>query len=177
MKVQSAGINSKLAWDVLFVASLLAIAIASWLGFVVKAAKPEMPLNTHGKLLVLQKTTKQQEGKIEEAKADIARRTWTDSPEGISSKVLEVCNRECAQHQLRVTRFRVTNPIVAPLLLEIPFTLVVEGKFLDVMALVRSFEKPDSKIALSELRVNRANNSKGVNASLSLAAFANKETK
>ena len=164
-------------WDGLLGVSLAAIVAIAAIGLLSRPQKSAPPTNNHGKLIAIQSATSDLEDKLEEAQQTIAARTWKMSPEAIGSNVLADCNVLCEKHHLTITRFRVATPIAAPNLIEAPLTLVVEGAFLDVMALVKSLEGPDSKVAVSELRVNRSNNATTVSANMSLTAFIYKEAK
>lgn len=99
-------------------------------------------------------------------------RMWAMAPEALASTVLDQMTALTQKNHLQLTEFRTEKLLEVALLKEETFSSVVEGRFVDVMTLLKSLEAPDSKLVVNVLQFSSSDNhSDRITANLSLAGF------
>lgn len=159
------------AWDAILVISLLSLLFSAWLIYSAPKPTAKKTNNTRTSWELLQKETVKLEASLTEAEDRIKDRTWDVTAEIFGSRVLDQLTHEADKNHLQLSGFRVGKPIVASILLEAPFTVIIKGSFMDVVKFLGGLEDPDSKIAVSQLRIVSDGAADHVTATLGLTGF------
>ena len=161
-------------WDALFVLSLVAILAAGWFAFL----RPHPSAGTadpSGGLAGLTSETREIKDRASRAEQRVQARTWDASPAMFGSQILDSLNKLATASHLQLAGIRVGKPLRAASLTEVPLFVNVEGRFMDVMDMVRAIEMPDSKIAVDQLEISATSNTDHVTATLSVTGFLRQE--
>lgn len=90
------------------------------------------------------------------AQAAIAGTLWTVGPDEVSPQALSIVSGLAAKNHLKVIAFRPQKPVDVQGMTSIPFSLSVDGAYLDALKLVKDIETTDTKLAVSLVQVNSA---------------------
>lgn len=118
--------------------------------------------------------------RIEERSAEVeekqAKGLWTGNPEKIGAAVLSRINREAGAAKVKLIAFRPQRVEQDADLQHVPFLVLVEGPYPEVLQFVRSLETPEGKIAVHLLQFSSSDGTTDrVNASIGLTAFTHLE--
>jgi hypothetical protein len=176
-----ASLNPKIdsGWDVLLGLSLVGALVAAYFAFV--PAKPRASTTA-----VSQKSLKDAERahrlcvtQAGKATSEVKRRTWDANPEGLGARMMEKLNAIAETHRVQLANFQAGRPVESAALVQTPFVVTLQGSFSDVMRTIRSIENPDSRIAVSAIKLEPAKTvgsaANTVSTTLNLTAFLYKE--
>jgi len=163
-------------WNVLLAISVAGILVAGWFAFYHPNPSAAKQADTSETLKGLNSETKSIESKAAIAEQRIKARTWDVGQEMFGSQILDSLTKLAEGHGLQLTSVRIGKPLTAASLKEIPLFVNVQGKFMDVMAMVAALEDPDSKIALGQLDISTSSNGDVVSATISMTGFINQES-
>jgi hypothetical protein len=169
--------RGSVGWDSLLVLSLVGALLASWFVFAQPTPHPVPRTPPGSSLKEIDDSTRSLENAAFLGEEAIQARTWNLSAETLASEVLSRLTHLAETHHLQVSRFRSGKVISAPGLQEVPFVVVFEGAFMDVMAAVEDLERPESKVAVSQLSIASRSEPGQVTATLALTGFLAKEVK
>jgi len=164
-------------WDSLLALSLIGVLIASWFAFVQPSAHPVARTQPGSSIREIDDTTRSLEDAASAGEDAVLARTWNASAESLASQILSRLNRLAETQHLHVNGFHSGRVISAPGLLEVPCVFVLDGAFMDVMAAVQELERPESKLAISQLKIASTSNPGQVTATLALTGFLVREVK
>jgi hypothetical protein len=169
--------NPEAVWNGLLAVSLVAILTFAGLLFI----QPKPRLSASGGSISSLRNAENETTRLEalaaEADAKIQNRTWDVSIELFGSQILDTLTRLADRNHLKLAGFTLGKPIAATTLQEAPCFVSIEGAFMDVMAMVKTLEQPESKIAVSQLKMIAGTGTDHVTASLALTGFLYKEAK
>lgn len=169
--------RGSVGWDSLLALSLIGAMVASWFAFV-QPTPNSVPRTVPGSSLKeIEDSTRSLEQAASLSEGAVQARTWNLTAETLASQVLTRLTRVAETHHLQVNGFHSGRAIPAANLLEVPFVFVLDGAFMDVMAAVKELERPESKLAVSQLKISSTGDPGQVTATLALTGFLAKETK
>lgn len=107
-----------------------------------------------------------------EAEKEVNGMVWTISVEELGPTALGAVNKMIDPKKLKVTSFRPQRALPVKGLTMVPYTLSVEGSFLDVVSLARNIDKDPNKMSVTMLQISSADaNTDKVAATINLTAF------
>lgn len=164
-------------WDSLLVLSVIGALLASWFAFVQPSPQPVARTQTGNSIKEVDDTTRSLESAASAAEEAVLARTWSGSAESLASRILSRINRLADTHHLEVNGFHSGRAISAADLLEVPCVFVLDGAFMDVMAAVQELERPESRLAIGQLRIASTSDPGQMTATLALTGFLVREVK
>ncbi len=162
-------------WNLLLAFSLAGILVAGWFAFLQPKPHRFASGSRQPSVAAIEAETREIEAKASEGGKRLSDRTWDVGPELFGSQLLDKTTAIAGKCHLRLTNFRVGKTFAAAGLRETPVTVVVDGGFMDVMAFMAALEKPDSKIAVSQLDLSASGIQDQVSATVSIAGFLSQE--
>ncbi len=85
--------------------------------------------------------------------ADIDPMLWDGTAEQVGPRALSTVTKLAQTRHLKIIAFRPQKPVDAEGLVQIPFSISVEGAYPDTMRLVKDLETSNSKLAVSLVQV------------------------
>jgi len=158
-------------WNVLLAISLLGLAVAAWFAFLVPKPYALTQPDASAVLKGIEASTKEAESKSSAAQEALGARIWDVNAEVLSSQIQETVTHLCEKNHSILAAFRPGKVIPAVSLIEVPFGIVVEGGFPDLMAVLKSLDDPESKVAVSQVQIASNNGSDQVRATIAVTAF------
>lgn len=160
-------------WNGVIVASLLIAVTAFALNFAMP--KPGLKLSPT-------KRVEREEGakgdakawqaKLEEARATIDARVWTEEVDAIQTKAMALASKLAQDAKVSLNAFRPQKSSENGGLLVIPFLISLEGPYPNVVRLLESLETPANKIAVNLVQLTSADGaSDTVTATVGVLAF------
>ena len=158
-------------WDLLLLLSIVAIVVACGLLFLqtkpAPSTKKSHEKNLHETILNAEKTEQAATASFKKLKD----RTWDINAEVLGSQLLNKLTDLAEKNHLKVDRFSMGSTLPAANLQEARFNVTLEGAFMDVMAVVKTLELPESKVVLNDLKIAASSGSDHVSTSMSLTGF------
>ncbi|MCW5942975.1 MAG: hypothetical protein KIS66_12130 [Fimbriimonadaceae bacterium] len=160
------------AWNVVSVIAIVAIVALFWM-----ALHP--PSANVGNLKEVRKARREDRSTAEKAsekakqiETSLASLTWKGSADEIGPQALGTVTRLAQAAQVTATAFRPQRIQDDGGLPQMAFLVTVEGRYPNVVSLLRNLEKPETKMAVTLLQMASADASNDmVNATIGLTAF------
>lgn len=162
-------------WNVLLVLSLLSIPVAAVYGFA-KPAEPASGTKLRNDVRKAATATRLADDRADAARRNIRSQTSDTDPATLATATLDRLTQLADKHKLQLTDFRSEKTADLPGMKQAPFTVIVDGRFPDVVDFVASLERPDSKLAVALLEIAASDKAPGrVTATLGLNGYLFKE--
>ena len=158
-------------WLALLAASVPIAAGAGWMGFVASSAPDESRV-LNSKISGARADTTRASATAEHLADDVAASEWKGEGQNLETSVLDAVAGMVAGHGVQLADFRSSKPLSLARLREAPFLVVLRGSFTDVAAVLRSFESPKSKLAVTMVEISPEQKGAGsVTATIGLIAL------
>lgn len=157
-------------WNLLFGASLVAIAITIWYGFL--RPQPVGASSWKHTMDDVTSRTRNANNVADSNLVDVNRRTWDVDQQNLGSRILARLNGLAEKHQLQLSNFRTEHTTSLASLTNAPFVVVVDGSYPDLLAFVNGLESSDSRLAVNMVQITASDASPGnVTATLGLVGY------
>lgn len=104
--------------------------------------------------------------------AEVEQLTYTGIPDSITPRILEQVNQIAKTNNVNVKSFRPQRVEAGDGIVRLPYILLVDGKFTDVVSFVRTADEPSTLFSVNLLQTAAADGqSDRVNATIGLVAF------
>jgi hypothetical protein len=167
--------SQDLVWNVLLGIALVAIVALVVVGFYLPKAAGSKHQRSEGDRLA---DAAMREGEAtHRLREHLRQKTWNMSPEAMPTSALDLMTQMARADHLELSEFRTQRVLDLVGLRQVQFSAVLEGRYVDVMSLLKALEAPESKLMVDVLQLSAADShSDRVAANLSLAGFLLKET-
>ncbi len=166
-------------WDLLLGVSLVVIVGAGYYAFSAPKPVAGRAAADEKSLRDVERGNRTANVLAKQTEETLKRQTWDVPPETLGAQMMSKLTAIADQHHVQVSSFFVGKPIKAPSLIQTPFVVTIQGTFQDVLHTVQAIENPDSKIAVSGLKLEPAKTlgtqANTVSTTLNLTAFLYKE--
>lgn len=109
---------------------------------------------------------------VDTARKEFSSKTWEGTSEEVGPVVLKQVNGYLQARHLKLVGFHAEKAMEMPNITLIPFVMSVDGSFTNVMAFMKSVEKPETKLVVNLFQVSNSNQSDDkVTASIGLTAY------
>lgn len=140
------------------------------------APKPRPTLTTRAKterLVALDKEVDAIEVRLKKFEADRARLVNPGTPESVTASLLNRVTLAAQTDGIKLVAFRPQRAETVHNLQSLPYLVIVEGPYPNVLRFVRSLEAHEARVAIRTLQISAADGaSDRVNGSLGIVAFA-----
>ncbi len=145
--------------------------------FAAAEPKPDVSASSHRQRLVgLQRDIDSAEESLDRLDAERTKRLWTADERAINAAVLDRVTSQAKESSVKMVGFRPQRAETDGTLRRLPFLVLLEGRYLDVLKMLRALETPDSKIAVNLVQMASSDGSSDrVNASFGIIAFTSGE--
>lgn len=113
------------------------------------------------------------------SQAKVSARTWKGGAQQVGPGALQAMTTLAKSHSVKLSGFRPQRTTLVSGLELLPYTVVAEGSFVNVLRFVKAIEDPNTKLAVTLAQLNSADaNSDQVTATIGITAYrVNEETK
>lgn len=109
---------------------------------------------------------------LQAAKVEIGKKTWTGAEDEIAPKAMAAVSAQARKHFVNVSAFRPQRVVNVDGVSHLNYLVAVEGGFPEIVAFLKSFETPESKIAVKAVQMTSADGATdAVRVSVSLVAY------
>ena len=164
--------KDELTTNVVILGSLAVFFLAG--GSMVLLPKPAGPNPKSQRVAVnrIRATTSAMHKQIDSERKEFSSKTWEGTPEEVGPVVLKQVNTYLQSRHLKLVGFHAEKAMEMPNITLIPFVMSVDGAFTNVMAFMKSIEKPETKLVVNLFQVSNSNQSDDkVTASIGLTAY------
>jgi hypothetical protein len=164
--------KDELTTNVVILGSLAVFFLAG--GSMVLLPKPAGPNPKAQRVAVnrIRAITSSMKKQIDSERKDLSAKTWEGTPEQVGPVVLKQVNSYLESRHLKLVGFHAEKAMEMPNITLIPFVMSVDGAFTNVMAFMKSIEKPETKLVVNLFQVSNSNQSDDkVTASIGLTAY------
>ena len=166
-------------WDAVLGLSFVVAVAAAFVAFSTPTPRHDNVATSRKSLETARKANLAALSQAEQTTDGVLRRTWTGDPETLGSRAMERLRRLAEERHVQLASFQVGRAIEAPSLIQTPFVVTLQGTFENVLHTIQAIENPDTKLAVSGLKLEPAktvgSEANNVSTTLSLTAFLYKE--
>ncbi len=144
--------RADVGWNVLLAVSIVVIFAAVFVGFYWPGKGPSKAMHQRTDVDRMADAITRVRDATARTMKSLNPRTWDLPPEELASSALDKMTALTQKNHLQLTEFRTEKLLGVGLLKEETFSSVVEGRFVDVMTLLKTLEGPDSKLAVNVLQ-------------------------
>ena len=94
--------------------------------------------------------------RVEELSEQIAALTWTDAPDQVEARALEIVTRVAEKNSVKILAFRPQKAASAGSIEQLPFLVSLEGSFPNVMAFARDMGTRTNRLAVANMQIASA---------------------
>lgn len=166
--------GSDRVWSVIGVVAV--VSLVAVMAYEILVPKPRPTLTTKSKterLIALDKEVDAVEARLAKSESERARLVNPGTAESVTASLLNRVTLEAKTTGIKLVAFRPQRAETVHNLQSLPYLVIVEGPYPNVLKFVRSLETHEARIAIRTLQLSAADGaSDRVNGSLGIVAFA-----
>jgi len=163
-----------LAANLTTVAAVVALTAGLIWQWIPKPSNPNLDREARKEALQVLEQKKTVDGQLDAAKAYVNQMTWTGETQQINKTILDRINALIKKDGLNLTSIRPQRPSTIDDLDTLPYLVIVDGTYPQLVQFARDLDVPANKLATNLIQISTAETTSGrVTANIAVVAYLN----
>lgn len=163
--------------NLITVAAVLALVGGLALQWLPKPSDPHLVSRTRAETTSVLEQKKKTDEMMATSKAYVENLTWSGEPDQINETILNRVNALIKKNSLKLSSLRPQRANTVDDLDTMPYLVIVEGTFPQIVQFARDLDVPANKLATSLIQISTADTNSGrVTANIAVVAYLNPKT-